>query len=239
MKSIMTIDTPDDEIMKKAERYIGKNKKIIAKEQTDKELFPPEKDPVSIFMAGSSGAGKTESSKNLLLELGNENIIRIDPDELRENFEDYNGGNSHLFQSSVTILAEKIHDLALKNKQSFVFDSTFHNYNKSISNIKRSLNKQREVLIIFVYQNPVQAWQFVQKREEKEGRRISKDVFITKFYQARETADMVKADFGSKITLDLVIKNIDGSNKFYRNNIDSIDNYLKEKYTTSELNQLL
>ena len=85
----------------------------------------------------------------------------------------------------------------------------------------------------------LQAWQFVQKREEKEGRRISKDVFITKFCQARETADMVKADFGSKITLDLVIKNIDGSNKFYRNNIDSIDNYLKEKYTMSELNQLL
>lgn len=72
------------------------NKKDIAKELTDKTTFIPEANPVSVFMAGSPGAGKTEASKSLIdrLSHGHPQVLRIDPDELRNRFEDYSGDNS-------------------------------------------------------------------------------------------------------------------------------------------------
>ena len=43
-----------------AEKFARENKKRIAKALTDKSIFPRESDPVSVFMAGAPGAGKTE-----------------------------------------------------------------------------------------------------------------------------------------------------------------------------------
>lgn len=65
-------------------------------------------------MAGSPGAGKTEASKALLEEFVEKGrkVLRIDPDDLRSEFEHYSGNNSWLFQPAVSILVEKIHDLA-------------------------------------------------------------------------------------------------------------------------------
>jgi len=72
------------------------NKKAIAKRFTDVARFTPEDEPVSVFMAGSPGAGKTEASIELLVmvEESGVEILRIDPDELRYEFPDYTGNNS-------------------------------------------------------------------------------------------------------------------------------------------------
>ncbi|XVN17010.1 zeta toxin family protein [Pseudomonas corrugata] len=49
----------DHAISEDALRFARSNKKAIAKRLTDKVLYPPEEAPVSVFMAGSPGAGKT------------------------------------------------------------------------------------------------------------------------------------------------------------------------------------
>ena len=97
-------------------------------------------------------------------------MVHIENDELRKVFEDYQGFNSPLFQRPATILVEAIHDRALKQKVSFLLDSTLSNFEKAKSNIERSLAKNRYVLIIFVYQEPEQAWDLVKAREVVEGR---------------------------------------------------------------------
>ncbi|MEN1565607.1 zeta toxin family protein, partial [Pseudomonas aeruginosa] len=91
------------------------NKKSIAKRLTNPQIYAREENPVSVFMAGSPGAGKTEASIELLSQFdeNGSKVLRIDPDELRSEFEGYTGGNSWLFQPAVSILVEKIHDLAL------------------------------------------------------------------------------------------------------------------------------
>ena len=101
-------------------------------------------------MAGSPGAGKTEASKALIADLQPEGseILRIDPDDLREEFEDYTGANSYLFQRAVSILVEKLHDFALKQKQSFLLDGTLSNHEIAEKNIGRSLDKKRFVQIL-------------------------------------------------------------------------------------------
>jgi len=80
--------------------------------------------------------------------------------------------------SATSILADKIHDHALSNKQSFIFDGTFSNLDRSRENIKRSLNRGRFVQIVYVYQDPKQAWEFVKAREAKDGRMVPRDAFI-------------------------------------------------------------
>jgi len=81
--------TPDEEAIKdEALEYARQNKKIIAREKTDTARFAQEEEPVSVFMAGSPGAGKTEASIELLasVEESGFEILRIDPDELRNEF---------------------------------------------------------------------------------------------------------------------------------------------------------
>lgn len=78
-------------------------------------------------MAGSPGAGKTETAKIMISQFREEHgveVVHIENDELRKEFEDYQGLNSPLFQRPATLLVEAIHDRALRKKVSFLLDST-------------------------------------------------------------------------------------------------------------------
>ena len=58
------MDLSDEELKIKTEAnaFANKHKDEIAEEATNVNIFLPEVNPVSVFMAGSPGAGKTESS---------------------------------------------------------------------------------------------------------------------------------------------------------------------------------
>ncbi len=221
-----------EHIEQKALEFARKNKKKIACEQTDLGHFPADVDPVSVFMAGSPGAGKTESSIRLLEQLTRDghNILRIDSDELRTLLPGYTGTNSHLFQGATSILADAMHDKALVNRQSFIFDGTLTNLARAKQNIQRSLARNRLVQIIYVYQDPIQAWHFVQAREKRDGRTIPIDAFVRQYVTARKNVDILKQEFEKKIHVDLVVKNIDGSDFLYRENVSKIDSHVPEKY---------
>ena len=237
----MEISLEEQEIKEKAVAFANAHKNEIAKVVTDTTIFSPEENPVSVFMAGSPGAGKTESSKNLIKKFSknNDHIIRIDPDELRAKVPGYTGTNSYLFHGAVSILVSKIHDCVLKNKQSFVFDGTLSRIEIARENIQRSLKRGRFVQIFYVYQDPIQAWNFVQQRELLEGRRITKEHFISHYFSARDSVNSLKKEFGDKIKVDLLVKNIDGSDRSYKENIDIIDNYVPERYTLETLNNVV
>ncbi|WP_423905833.1 zeta toxin family protein [Candidatus Spongiihabitans sp.] len=224
-------DISEKEISDKALQYAKENHKTIVAQIT--EGFHLETNPVSIFMAGSPGAGKTETSMRLLKNI--DNMLRIDADELRNHFHDYKKSNSHLFQKAATKLVHEIHNSALKNRISFLLDGTFANENIARENIKRSLNKNRDVFILFVYQSPMTAWNFVQQREIVEGRRIRSEDFAKKFYASREVVNKIKAEFGNRVIVALLCKNIDGTNKFYKKSVERIDDHIPEKYSEEQI----
>ena len=149
--------------------YAGKNKKAIARELTDPEVFPAEENAVSVFMAGSPGAGKTEASRDLIARFEGDGIrvLRIDPDELRSRFAAYDGTNSFLFQGAVSTLVNKVVDMAYDQRQSFLLDGTLSNYDRAAANITRALKKGRTVQILYVYLDPLAAWNFVQARSPR------------------------------------------------------------------------
>ena len=200
--------------------------------------FEPDDFPVSVYMAGSPGAGKTESAKRLIEERGG-GVLHIDPDAYRAYFPNYDGSNSYLFNRAVTVLAEKIHDRALERSLNYIFDSTLCDTQKAELNITRCLKRSRKVIILYVYQDPKQAWEFVTEREQKEGRHIAKNVFIEKFFSARASIESLKARFGSDIQIDVLLKNIRDGKQDYHSNISNIDSFIGQTYTESDLHNIL
>ncbi len=182
----------EKQIEEKAIKYVKEKAKSIVTKFANIEVYKSREIPVSVFMAGSPGAGKTEFSKELIDILSKNKLkdaIRIDADEIREIFTDYVGGNAYLFQVAVSIAVDKIHDHILKNKQNFILDGTLANLEKAKSNICRSLKKNRRVFIFYIYQDPLIAWSFTKEREKKEGRRIPKEAFIKQFFASKKTVN--------------------------------------------------
>ncbi len=233
----------NEDLKEKAEEFARANKNRLARELTDIAKFPSDNTPVSMFMAGSPGAGKTEYSKNLInIFEKRRKIIRIDSDELRQHIPGYTGSNSYIFQGAVSIIVEKIHDMALENKQTFILDGTLSKYEKAAFNINRSLNKARLVYIFFVYQRPEVAWKFTLAREVVEGRNIPKDVFIQQFLDSRETINKIRKDFDQRVVIFLVRKNFETN--VVENVVEiepgtQIDPYLEKSYTKDDLEKLL
>ena len=236
----------DEEIKAQALDFAKHNKLRIARERTDPAIFVPSENPISVFMAVSPGAGKTEFSKDLItiFETGNKNkVIRIDADEMRTFMPGYTGSNAHLFQGAVSFVVEKMQDLALHRKQDFVLDGTFAAFEKAKSNIDRSLAKGRRISIFYVYQKPSVAWSFTDAREKLEGRNIPRSAFIDSFLGVRETVKRIQSDYGTKVNISVVKKNFI-SNKveeisLIKPNEGSIDHHLGDVYTREDIERIL
>ncbi|CAH6837047.1 UDP-N-acetylglucosamine kinase [Vibrio chagasii] len=240
---MVILDLNDEElaIRDRAVIFAKKNRTKICRRLTDKAVYLPEEAPVSVFMSGSPGAGKTESSKELVASIsdGHVQVLRLDPDDLRIEFEDYDGSNSYLFQRAVVILVERSMDYIFKNGQSFLLDGTLSSYHVAEKNIQRSLDKDRDVLIIFVYQRPELAWEFVNAREKVEGRKILPEHFVEQFFGSQAVIEALKEKFGKNIQVDLLMKDNDGSTRTYHSNVSSLKPYLKPNYTLEEVKKIV
>ncbi|HAS6390656.1 TPA: AAA family ATPase [Vibrio vulnificus] len=230
----------DQQVIEKAIREAKAMKKVVAKRLVDH--LPQEEEAVSVFMAGSPGAGKTETARAMIRAFKSENglaLVHIENDELRKEFEDYQGFNSPLFQRPATLLVEAIHDRALKRCVSFILDSTLSSFDKAKDNIERSLKKNRFVLIIFVYQEPEQAWRLVKAREKVESRRVPEAVFVEQFMESQRVVSALKQHFGDKVEITFIEKNIDGDNERPHFNVSDIDALLRKKYNRESLENIV
>ena len=196
-------------------------------------------------MAGSPGAGKTEASKDFIVEaektinqkLGavkEYQIVRIDGDEIRDMLPGYNGSNSGLFQGAISKGVDKLIDHCFHKKLNMLVDGTFSSSN-SITNIERAIKHGRTPHIIYVYQDPLRAWELTKARETKDGRAIPLDAFIDSFFKARENINEAKNRWGSKIRLHYAERDFSTNLIKYRINIDNIDKYFEIKYNKTSL----
>lgn len=238
----------EQEIHDRAIEFARRNRERIAREVTLIEKYRPDPNPISVFMAGSPGAGKTEFSTNIIVRILEEggmiDAVRIDPDEFRKEFPEYNGKNSYLFHGAVSLIVEKVHDHVLHNGQTFILDGTFSRYEKAVNNIKRSLKKNRSVHVFYLFQPPEIAWKFTQVREADDGRKITKEMFIEGFLGAIDTVRKVAADFTTREVSVLMIKIKKTHSRLIIDEIvdirkQHIDNYLPERYTRETLETIL
>ncbi len=234
----MDLSKKEKEIEKRALAFIKENKKAL-KEKYAGSDFDSAKKPYSIFMAGSPGAGKTEFSKNLIVKVVGETqkIIRIDIDDYRREFVDYDGGNAYVFQRPANKVANIIHDKALHDKKHCIFDGTFSSITQAKENIERSISKGRKIVICYVYMDPLLAWGFTQKREQKEGRRVMKDNFIKQYFDANKTVQFIKDTYHDDVEVWLIEKDLSEPPKIisFKVNITKLDRHIKIAYSESEL----
>lgn len=195
--------------------------------------------PVSLFMAGSPGAGKTEVSRSFAKQF-RDMPIRIDADDIRPMCDGYIGTNAHLFQKAANKGVNILYDHALENGINCILDGTFA-YGNVSENIQRSLKRKRIVQIWFVYQDPEKAWEFTKVREQKESRRVSKNVFIRAFTKARENVTAVKAEFSMDVKLNLLVKDYSDDTEELHLNItgDELDRLTRGVYPIEELHKIL
>lgn len=213
--------------------FIKKNKINLINKFCNSKIFQPVKNPISIFMAGSPGSGKTEFSQNLIKLLKNEKIVRIDADEIRDFIPYYNGHNSYLVQGGASLGVEKILDYSFKKQLNFILDGTFAKYKKAKTNIMRSLKRKRSVKVYYAYQNPLVAWDFVQKREKIEHRYVPKDFFNFSLTESRKNIKKIVTEFENLIEVNVVINNNRNQTKAIYHNIKDIDKYIGINYTNS------
>lgn len=234
----MTEQEKKNNLAKDARNYVKKNWKKIVNQFANTNTIKPSNNPISIFMAGSPGAGKTEISKGFIDNFP-ASIVHIDTDKTRDEIPQYTGSNSAIVHGAASLAVEKIFDHCLKKKQSFIFDAMFSDFNKAKDNVERCLKKDRMVMIFYIYQEPKLAWEFTIAREKKEGRNIPKEAFIKGFCNSREVSQRIKDEFGDKVMLNIVKKNFDNENQNIYLDVDVIDNYVENMYSFEDLESMI
>jgi UDP-N-acetylglucosamine kinase len=233
----MQLTADEQKIEKLSKQWLKKktNRAKIKKVICDDERFPSENNPVTIFMAGTPGAGKTEFSKSLIATFSKP-IIRIDADEIRDMMKEvgYNGSNAHIFQSTVTAAVSNLYSSVVKRQQSVLIDGTF-SYENWRLNVETSLQNNRLVEIYYLYQDPVIAWEFVKKREKKQGRRVPLEVFIDDYFKAMENVRKAKDIYGKKITVYFAKNNYKKDVEYIKVDVANIENHVPKMYTREEL----
>lgn len=229
----------DEELQNEAFAWVksseGKNKLIEL--FANSNFYFSEPRPITLFMAGSPGAGKTEVSRGFIRRF-KEKPVRIDADEIRALCPGYNGGNSSLFQKCADKGINILYDHCLDKNFNIILDGTFA-YGNSIQNIERSLSRGRTVEIWFIYQDPIQAWKITKAREVVEGRMVPMDVFIKGYFKSQENVNNAKATFGDKISLNFILKDFGSGFEKLKVNIDRVDSHIPKSYTEDELRSAL
>jgi len=226
-------------ISESAKEFVKQNKQKIIGKFTNPTIYKPVSTPISLFMAGSPGAGKTEVSKSLVKRF-NDIPIRIDADEIRKECPGYIGSNAHLFQEAANKGVNILLDHSFSDNLNFILDGTFAHADP-FKNIQRSLDHKRLVELWFIYQKPELAWESTKARESSESRRVSKEVFIKAFLGSKSNTIEAKKHFSKALELNLLIKNIDKTDGEFKLNIQAneLDRYLNDGYTENKLNELI
>lgn len=226
-------------IEKDSIEYVKNNRKLIQELFADVKKYPyVEENPMSIFLAGSPGAGKTEFARRFIKDF-KKPIVHIDPDEIRKIIPISCNNNATLLQRASALGVEKVYDYVMNNDQDVILDGTLIDYKKAFINIERSIRHKRIVYIYYIYQDPIIAWDFTKKREAIEHRGIPKDFFIRAFFQAKDNVNKLKEEFGKSLQLNLIIKDFENNSIKFELNIEKIDSFLKISYTRESLEKLL
>ena len=204
----------DEEIENNAFEFIKSQKHHLP----NKFLTYKNRNKKAIFMAGGSGAGKSETALNIS---ESEEIDIIDTDDVRKICPMYSGKNSYLFQKASSRGVSTLINYVFKNNLSFILDGNFAEYNIQKENIERAKKRGYDIEIIFVYRDKNIAKEYTKKRENIEGRVVPDSVFEEKYRESIKTTKKILDEFDDilfrfiDLSSRVIFKNGDGRKKLF------------------------
>lgn len=219
--------------------WVRKNKKSFVNSLITGSGAKEHDTPAAFFMAGLPGAGKTEFTINLIEELSLK-VVRLDMDEIASHIDTYNPLHADMFREAATDLLNATYDRVVHRKVDFIMDGTFRSDN-SLGNVNRALKRGYTVKVLYIYQEPDIAWSFTRAREKVENRAINRDGFLKSYFDIHENIKKLETSANQKLSLDIVIKNINNKvGEWHRNiAIEDSDRLVNVRYTKDELDKVL
>lgn len=202
-------------------------KESLAKKYLDRFILKSYVKPAAIILAGIPGAGKTEYALDLVEQyaLENENILLIDLDTIRTLFPGYTGQNAHMYQRAASVVLERILDKAIHFRYSFILDGTLQKIDVARKNLRRLLDPHSVyaggIEIHYVVRDAATAWEFTQKRELVERRKIHRETFDDACAMVMRNVRTLKDEFGGAIEVHLVVNPPNGQAPYTEQNISS------------------
>ena len=185
----------DGEIIEKSVQWMNENNEhVLQKIVLDRN---PRNARECIFMAGSPGAGKTETVRRLELR---ETFTVLEADEIRvlnpyyQKTTETERGNAHLLQKASSIGLDYCRAYCIEHEIAFVQDTTFSSRG-SVDLVRKLLNKEWDIVVIFIFQNVEKAWEFVKVREMEEGRGVPEENFVYCFEEAIKNIEKVQEKY--------------------------------------------
>jgi predicted ABC-type ATPase len=190
-------------------------------------------------MAGLPGAGKTEFTKNLIID-SRLTVLRIDMDEIAEGIEGYSPEQASAFRGAASDILNTVFDRATHRRVDFIMDGTFQS-RSALKNLQRSVNKGYRIKVIYISQEPEIAWRFTQDREKVEHRAIDKEGFIESYFNIMHNIKSISTLKIDNLVLDIVIKDCNNKVGVWLQNVPvyDIDTYIEKFYTKDELERIL
>lgn len=205
----------------------SKEKEALARRYLSQFKLIRRDKPSAIIMTGIPGAGKTEYALELAARYSD--VVLIDLDEMRSLFSGYSGAEAHRYQRAASQVLERVLDKVISNQYNFILDGTLQKYDIAKKNIERLLRQHspysQGVVIHYVIRDKATAWDFTQKREKVQNRRINRDTFEYACAHVAENVRTLKLVFGEKLQVDLIIK-LDSEEKSYTDFNVSSDHHL-------------
>lgn len=215
-------------------RWAKDNKKSLVQKIINKFSTEPQEQPYAVFIAGIPGAGKTE----LLDRLFDTNtVVRIDLDEIVKLFPNYSPDKYYAYRGAANIILDEVFIYCRKHKLNFVIDGTFGHKN-AIGNIEKAL-KRHDVLLLYVYKDPLASWKLTQDREVVTNRAINREGFINSCVTVPENVRKAMVEFANKIEITAIKKDKDSHNFKILQDSKEIDDLLKHTYTKKELEKII
>ena len=186
-------------------------------------------------MAGIPGAGKTEFLNRLFGD--NTDAVRIDLDEIVKFFPDYSAERYYKYRAAAFIIVDECVVYCRQHSLNFILDGTF-GFKRAVENIRSAL-KRHDVTIVYVWKEPVQAWQLTKDRELVQKRAINREGFIESCERVPSNLVKIRTTFGDKVSIVAFKKNKTNDNFQMTQNINIIDDLLNSRYTSKELENLI
>lgn len=122
------------------------------------------------------------------------------------------------------------------NEYAIVYDTNFANYESSKRKIDKVINAGKKVNIVYVYRDPIVAYENgVIPRIKKEGRIVPIDVHIKNYMGSFPTVQKIANEYGNKVDVEI----IDNSRGKDEARMVPLENFKPKEYTYNELESKL